>query len=90
MDLSQIIIDDIVPSTPTGDDAINDETVDFVHTVKQEVKDTDRMVVAQLTPEGPDAAVVSLVVDPMTVDGPSTVNPTVPDAPLSRFPSFYF
>ena len=46
MDLSQIIIDDIVLSTPGGDDAISDETVDSVHTVKQEVKDTNSMVVA--------------------------------------------
>jgi len=41
------------------------------------------MVVAQLALEGPGIAVVSLVVDLTTVDGLSTVNPTVPDAHLS-------
>lgn len=41
------------------------------------------MVIAQLAPKGPDAPVVSSVVDLSTKDGPTTVNPTVSDAPLS-------
>ena len=50
--------------------------------VEQEVKG-DGMVIAQPTPEGLETPVVSLVVDPSTEDGPTTVNPTIFDAPLS-------
>nr|POE98663.1 hypothetical protein CFP56_67953 [Quercus suber]POF05624.1 hypothetical protein CFP56_28867 [Quercus suber] len=76
----RIIIDDTVPPTPGGDDAISDETIDSVYTVEQEVKDTVSLDVAQPTPKGLDAAMVSSVMDPTTVDGPSTVNLTFPDA----------
>ena len=41
------------------------------------------MVIAQPTPKGPDVLVVSLIVDLLTEYGPTTVNPTVFDAPLS-------
>ena len=83
LDLFQIIIDDIVLPTPRGDDVVSDETVDFVHMVEQEVKDINSLVVAQPTSKGPDATVVLSTVDLTTVDSPSTVNLTVPDAPLS-------
>ena len=57
MDLTQIIIDDIVLLTPRGDDAVSDETDDSVYIVKQEVKD-DGVIIAQPAPEGPDDPVV--------------------------------
>ena len=44
-DLSQVAIDDTVPSTPGGTDAINDETDDFVHIVEGEVKDLNAKVI---------------------------------------------
>lgn len=80
--MTQIIIDDIVPLTPRGDDAISDETNDSVHTVEQEVKD-DGVGIAQPAPEGPYAPVASSVMDPLTEDGLTTVNPTVSDTLLS-------
>lgn len=46
LDLSQIIIDDIVSPTPSGEDAISNDTDDSVHIIEQEVKDTDGMAVA--------------------------------------------
>ena len=45
LDLSQIAIDDTVLPTPRGEDTISDETVDFVHTIEQEVE-IDGMVIA--------------------------------------------
>lgn len=45
LDLSQAIIDDIVPLTPNGTDAANDETDDSVHTIEKEVKDLDAKVI---------------------------------------------
>ena len=52
---------------PRGEDTVNKETVDSVHTVEQEVE-TDDMVITQPAP---------------TVDVLPVVNPTVPNAPLS-------
>ena len=80
--MTQIIIDDIVLPTPRGDDVVSDETDDSIHMVEQEVKG-DGMIIAQPTLEGLETPVVSLVVDPSTEDGPTTVNPTIFDAPLS-------
>ena len=33
LNLSQIVIDDIVLLMPTGDNIVSDETIDYVHTV---------------------------------------------------------
>ena len=51
LDLSQIIIDDTIPPTPEGNDTVNDETDDSVHTVSQEAKDTNVKASIQPTPE---------------------------------------
>ena len=45
LDFSQIVIDDTVLLMPGGDDTISDETVDSVHMVEQEVKDTNGVVI---------------------------------------------
>nr|POE54867.1 hypothetical protein CFP56_42037 [Quercus suber] len=83
LDLSQIIINDTVPPMLRGDDTISDETVDFVHTVKQEVKEANGVVIAQSTPDNLDTVMVPPVENPTTVEGLSVVNPTVPDTPPS-------
>lgn len=82
LDLSKIIIDDTVPQTLGRDDFINYKTDNSIHMVKQEVRD-DEVVIVQPTPEGPDAHVVSSIVDPSSRDGLTTVKLTVSDAPLS-------
>lgn len=46
LDLSQITIDDIAPLTLGWDYTASDETIDSIHTVEQEVKDTDGEVIA--------------------------------------------
>ena len=51
LDLSQIIIDDTIPPTPEGNNTVNDETDDSVHTVSQEAKDTNVEASIQPTPE---------------------------------------
>lgn len=56
--LSQVAIDDIVPPTPRGVDAISDETNDSAHTVEEEVKDPDAKVFVQPDPIGPAAPAV--------------------------------
>nr|POE62467.1 hypothetical protein CFP56_26398 [Quercus suber] len=80
LDLSQIVIDDIVSLMLEGDDIVSNEIIDFIHTVEQEVKDIDSVVIAQPTSDGPDAVVVSSAENPTTVEGLPTVNPTAPNA----------
>nr|POE95946.1 hypothetical protein CFP56_47041 [Quercus suber] len=74
---------DTVPPTPRGDDTVSNETVDSIHMIEHEVKDTDRVVIAKPTLEGPDVIVVSSGENPTTVEGLFVVNPTAPDASLS-------
>ena len=66
-----------------GDDTLSDETVESVHMVEEEVKDTDCVVIAQPAPDGPDAVVVSSVKNPTTIEGLSAMNPGPLDAPSS-------
>lgn len=47
------------------------------------MKDINDVVITQPTLEGPDATVVSSVVDLTTTDGLSIANPAFPDAPPS-------
>ena len=70
---------------PGGKDAVNDESVNSTHTVKQEVE-TDSMVIAQLAPNGPDSLPSE---NPTTVDGLPIVNLTIPNAPPSWFSWFF-
>lgn len=86
LDLSQITIDDTVLLMPVGDDTVNDEIVNSIHTVDQEVRDIDDVVIAQPVLKGPDAGMLLFVVDLMTANGLSALNPITldaPDAPLS-------
>lgn len=83
LDLSHITIDDTVLLTPGGDDTGNDETVDSIHAIEQEVRDTDGIVITQPNPEGPDAAVVSFAVDLTTANASPVMNLANLDAPLS-------
>ena len=78
--MSQIVIDDIVPPTPEGDDTVSDETVNSIRTVEQEVKDTDGVVIAQPTLDNPNAVVVSSTKNPTTAEGLPVVNPAALDA----------
>ena len=79
LNLSQITIDTIVPPTFEGEDIVSDETVDSIHTIKEEVETND-VVIAQPAPGGPDGLPTE---NPTTTNGLPIVNPTVPDAPLS-------
>ena len=79
-DLSQVSIDDTVPSTLGDTDAISDEIDDSVHTVEGEVKDLDAEVVVQPAPERLAAPMVS-----STTDSPSTEDQSFFNAPLSFF-----
>ena len=45
LNLSQIMIDDIVPPRLEGEDIVNDETTNSIHSVKQKAKNTDVGVV---------------------------------------------
>ena len=76
LDLSKIFMDDTVPTTPIGDDTVNEEFDDSAHTKKQVPKD-DGVVIAQPIPDG----VVTLSV-PSTKDPPikDTKNPSTQDA----------
>lgn len=78
-----------MPPTRKGDDTVNDKIVDFIHTVEQEVKDTNGVVIAQPTPEGLGAVVAMSVMDPSTADGASVVDPAALDVPTSIFFSLY-
>ena len=79
MDLSKIVIDEIVLQTLGGDDATSNKTDNSVHTIEQEVKD-DNVVLIQFAPKGPDAPVALSIMDPWSGDGPAFVNPTLFDA----------
>ena len=79
LNLSQITIDTIVPPTFEGEDTVSDETVDSIHTIKEEVETND-VVIAQPAPGGPDGLPTE---NPTTTNGLPIVNPPVPDAPLS-------
>ena len=61
-----------------GIDAVSDETNDSAHTIEEEVKDPDAKVVVQTVPE---ALTISVV--PFTADGPSTMDSSLFDVPLS-------
>lgn len=74
LDLSQIVINDIISPTPRGDDTVNDETIDFAHTVKKVVKQAEDVGIAQLAPNGPDIVVVLSAKNPATTDGLPAVN----------------
>ena len=82
LDLSQIVINDIVPPTSRGNDIVGDKNVNSIHTIEQEVE-VDGVVIAQPTPGGPDAVMVPSIENPTTANGLLTVNPTVPNAPPS-------
>ena len=88
LDLSQIVIDNTVPPTPRGDGIVNDETIDSICTVEQEVKDTDGVVIAQPTLDGPNVVVVSSTKNPTTTKGLLAVNPAVLNAPYPNFSLF--
>lgn len=83
LDLSHITIDDTVPLTLGGDDTGSNVTIDSIHAIEQEVKDTDGVVIAQPTPERPNAAVVLFTMDPTTANASLVVNLANLDAPLS-------
>ena len=51
LDLSQITIDDTVPLTPKGDDAVSKEVGDSIHTIEQGVKDTNVETIVQSAPD---------------------------------------
>ena len=90
-DLSQVSIDDTVPSTLGGTDAISDEIDDSIHTVEGEVKDPDAEVVVQPALEGLAAPVVSSIANsPSTVDSPSIEDQSFFNAPLSFFFFLFF
>lgn len=76
LDLSHIVINNTVLSTPRGDDSLSDEFDDSVHMVEQEVKDSG-MVIAQPIPEGLVAPTVSLAINLSSEGGPNIVNPTI-------------
>ena len=78
LDLSLVVIDDTVPSTPGGADTTSDETNDSVHIVKDEVKDPTAKVVVKSALKG-RAAPEGL----STANGPSTAGQSLFDAPPS-------
>ena len=78
--MSQIAIDDTILPTLRGNGVVNVETDDSVYTVEQEVKDPDVEVVVQLALEGLVAPVL-----PFTVDGPTTTDDPVFNAPRLDF-----
>nr|POE64056.1 hypothetical protein CFP56_34408 [Quercus suber] len=55
----------------------------FEDCLKQEVKDTEGMVIVQPAPDGPDAIMVSFVENPIAAKGLPAVNPATPNAPPS-------
>lgn len=74
--------------TPSGDDVISDETDGSTHTIEQEVKNANGVVVTQSAPKGPDTPMVSSTTDdPTTSDAPvvpaTVVSSTVSNAPPS-------
>lgn len=83
LDLSHITINNTVPPTLEGDDIVNNESIDSVHTVEQKVQDTNGVVITQPSPKGLYTIVVLFVVDPSTADGSFATNPTDLDAPPS-------
>ena len=83
LDLSQLIINDIFPPTPGGDDTVSSEIVNSIHTVDQEVKETNDVVITQPALDGPDVVVVSSAKNPTTIKGLPAMNPATPDAPPS-------
>lgn len=80
LNLSQIAIDDTMPLTPGRDDIVNDVTIDSVHTVEQEAKDTDGVVIAKLALEGLRVVVAPSAMDSSPADGASTVHSAAIDA----------
>lgn len=75
LDLPQVSIDNTIPLTPGGSNAVTDKTNDSVHTIKEEVKDPNAEVVIKPTTEGLVAPVVPSATDgPSIADGPSIVD----------------
>ena len=85
LNFSQIIINNTVLPKPGGDDTVNDETIDFVHMIEQEVKDTDGVVITQPTPDDPDAVMVLSAENSTVAESLPSMNPTTPNAPPSWF-----
>lgn len=84
LDLSLVVIDDTIPPTPGGIDAVSDEIDDSVHTVEEEVKDPSAEVFIQSTPEGLATPVVLFVADGLSItDGSSTADLFLSNAPPS-------
>ena len=77
-DLSKITLDDLVPTTTRGDETVNEESDDSVHTGEQGPKD-DGVVITQLVPVGTIAPLVPSAEDP---SAQSVVDPSALDAPL--------
>lgn len=73
LNLSQIAIDDTMPPTPGRDDIVNDVTIDSIHTVEQEAKDTNGVVIAKLALEGSRVVVAPSAMDSSPTDSASTV-----------------
>lgn len=69
-------MDNIVPSTPEGDDTISEETGDSICTVEQGVKDADTETVVQVAPDSSETPVIHSAVDLSTANGLSLVDPT--------------
>ena len=67
LELSKIFMDDTMPTTPIGDDTVNEEFDDSAHTKKQVPKD-DGVVIAQPIPDGVVAFLVPSAKDPSTQD----------------------
>ena len=83
LDLSQIIIDNIVLPTPGRVDTVSEETGDSIHTVEQGAKDADAKTVIQPTPNSLETPAIQLATVPSAVDGPSPVDPTASQVPSS-------
>lgn len=78
LDLSKVVIDDTIPPTLVGADVANDEIDDSIHIIEDEVKDLNAEVVVQSASEGS-----STPKGLSAIDGPSTMNQPLSDAPPS-------
>ena len=83
LDLSQIMMDNIIPLMLREEDTISEETVDSVHTIEQEAKNTNAKVFDQPISEGPDDLVALSIMEPTTTDGPTVVDPNTSSVPLA-------
>ena len=83
LDLSQIIIDNIVLPTPGGVDTVSEETDDSIHTVEQGAKDADAKTVIQPIPSSLETLAIQSATVPSAVDGPSLLDSTASQVPSS-------